>query len=63
MTVTEHICRDRPSFRKGSNPWVKGMLANCPYHGSTAKPQGIVSGIRSSSKPPKRTEPKPPNKA
>lgn len=29
----EHVCRNRPSFRKGSNPWVKGSLDDCPYHG------------------------------
>jgi len=36
MSVTQHICRNRPAYKGSANsadPWVDGSVNQCPFHG------------------------------
>lgn len=38
----QHLCRNRPHYRAGADPWLDGPVAGCPYHGrSTANARRV----------------------
>lgn len=45
---TQHVCRERPGFKKGDDPWVEGPVHSCPHHDRWRR-QPKVKGIGSRS--------------
>ena len=41
--ATSHICRGRPGFTEGDDPWTEGTVNSCPYHGQRVVNQ---TGVR-----------------
>ena len=41
-----HICRNRPDFKDGDDPWAEGRVFGCAYHEKRNRTMPEVKGIR-----------------
>ena len=37
--ATSHLCRERPGFKDGDDPWADGPVVSCPYHDQRGRKQ------------------------
>ena len=47
--ATQHVCRERPGFKEGDDPWAEGPVHSCPHHSKQGRKQPKVKGIGSRS--------------